>query len=355
VARSRLTSTARAGAGAPRILIILPCCIGDVVMATAALGALRRAYPAAHITFAVGGWARAVLEAHPAVDALLDTGPGDLPLRNAREAWRFIRSMRRGRYDIVVSLVRSRMMSAAVRVSGIRQRAGIDSAGRGFGYTLRAPVDPREPRHEAAIYLSVVRLLGVDTADCWVNLPVDPDLRAAMARPDSPILIHPGGGRNPGMTMDSKRWPPAHFAHVADALAAQTGAPIVLVGGPGDEPIVAAVAAAMQAPAEQHVGDLTIPQIGALAATARLYLGNDTGLTHVAAASGARTVMIMGPSDPLRYAPWVPDALVLWKPTQLAVGGVASGPAAGWDWERDGVSVAEALARIEAYLAAVPR
>jgi hypothetical protein len=45
----------------------------------------------------------------------------------------------------------------------------------------------------------------------------------------------------------------------------------------------------------------------------------------------------------------------LWKPTQLAVGGVASGPAAGWDWERDGVSVAEALARIEAYLADAPR
>ena len=60
----------------------------------------------------------------------------------------------------------------------------------------------------------------------------------------------------------------------------------------------------LKRPAHIFQGDLTFPEIGALSADALLYIGNDTGLTHLASASGAKTVMVLGPSDPKRYAPF---------------------------------------------------
>ena len=109
-----------------RIVLIRPCCIGDVVLATAALQALRRGYPDAHITWAVGGWSRQAVDYHPALDAVLDTGDAALPVQSLRGFWRFVRQIRAGDFDLCVSLVRSPLMSAAVWLSGIRTRAGLD-------------------------------------------------------------------------------------------------------------------------------------------------------------------------------------------------------------------------------------
>jgi ADP-heptose:LPS heptosyltransferase len=103
-------------------------------------------------------------------------------------------------------------------------------------------------------------------------------------------------------------------------------------------------------PLPEFVGTLTLRQIGALAALARVYIGNDTGLTHLAAASGAKTVMLMGPSSPKRYAPFTPDSLALWKPVDVPVQGVVSGAPRDWDWTRDGISPDEAVTRILKFL-----
>ena len=90
-----------------RIVLVLPCCIGDVVLATAALKALRRGYPDAHITWAVGSWSKGVIEHHDLLDAVLDTGPGALPVRTSGGMRRFVAHLRAGKFDLVVSLVRS--------------------------------------------------------------------------------------------------------------------------------------------------------------------------------------------------------------------------------------------------------
>lgn len=342
-----------------RIVLILPCCIGDVVLATATLKALRRGYPQAHITWAVGSWSRAAVENHDLLDAVLDTGAAALPVKSLRGFNRFVRQLRAGRYDLAVSLVRSPLMSLAVLLSGIPQRVGLDSAGRGFGYTVRVPVDPRQARHEAEIYLDTARALGLDTSGCYANLPVTDQNRQSVhelltrrgADPSSYMVINPAGGRNPGMVMDAKRWPPEHFATLADRLVPKLGVRhLVLIGGPGDEPLVNAVRLRAQTSPLALVNELTFGQIAALAHEARLYLGNDTGLTHLAAAAGAPTVMILGPSDPARYAPFAPNATALWKPVRLREGGVAAGILADWNWSRDGIGVEEAEERILSFL-----
>ncbi len=341
-----------------RIVLILPCCIGDVVLATATLMALRRAYPQAHITWAVGSWSKGVIEQHPLLDAILDTGSQALPVKSLSGFYGFVRQLRAGHFDLAVSLVRSPLMSAAVALSGIPHRAGLDSAGRGFGYNIRAPIDPHQPRHEAAIYLDVPRALGLDITGCIANVPITPENVAsvkqvlAQAGITSPfIVINPTGGRNPGMTMDSKRWPPANVAELANRLASSLNTKVVLVGGPKDGDIVNAVAKTLQQPHLSLVGQLRFGQIAALASLSQLYIGNDTGMTHLAAASGACTVMILGPSDPRRYAPFTPNSLALWKPARVDARGVAGGQAQDWDWSRDGISVDEAEIKIKAFVA----
>jgi heptosyltransferase-2/heptosyltransferase-3 len=340
-----------------RIVFIQPCCIGDVVLATAALAGLRRAYPSAHVTWAVGRWSREAIAHHPQIDALLDTGDGTLPVDSPADVLRFARRLREGRFDLAVSLVRSPKMSAAVLLSGIPARAGLDSGGRGFGYTIRARVDPDEPRHEADIYLDVLRALGIDVDGLRARIPVraaDRDRVGALLRANgvssAALVVNPAGGRNPGMTFDAKRYPPDQMAALAGRIAQAHGLPVVLVGGPNDAPLLDAVSERLPSrPAARFDGALTLSEIGALAAESALYLGNDTGLTHVAAASGARTVMILGPTDPRRYAPFADRAIALWKPTDVARRGVAAG-VTDFDWARDGIRVDDAFDQIQTFL-----
>lgn len=354
---SRLCPTRPPPANPCRIVLVLPCCIGDVVLATASLKALRRAYPNAEIVWAVGSWSKPAIEHHPLLNSVIDTGADALPVRSPAGMSRFIGQIRAGNFDLAVSLVRSPLMSLALLLSGIPHRAGIDSAGRGFGYTVRAPVDPDQPRHEAEIYLDVIRALGVDTSGCYANLPVSAADRdtvrgklVARGISGAYVVVNPAGGRNPGMVMDSKRYPPDQLAALVNRLAPALDARAVLVAGPTDQPLVDAVQAHLDVPAAAFTGELSFGEIAALAHDAVFYLGSDTGLTHLAAAAGAKTAMILGPSDPARYAPFIPGALALWQPAPVQRGGVAAGTPEGWDWSRDGITVDAAERALKAWL-----
>lgn len=336
-----------------RIVLILPCCIGDVIQATPTLKALRRAYPEAHITWAVGSWSRKAIENHDLLDALLDTGQEALPLYSPRSFLKFVQQLRTGKYDLAVSLVRSPLMSLAVMLSGIPNRAGLDSNGRGFGYNIRARIDPAQSRPEADIYLDVARALGINTAGCYTNVPVlEQDVQRVreLISAQRFIVINPAGGSNPGMVMDAKRYPPESFAFLAETLKTRFQAEIVLLAGPNDQPIVDAVMANMSQLPVTLVGKLSFGEIAALASLSRVYVGNDTGLTHLAAATGAKTVMILGPSDPIRYAPFAPNGIGLWKPATLKSGGVASGTPSDWNWSRDGIPVEDVIKQTIAFV-----
>jgi ADP-heptose:LPS heptosyltransferase len=217
-------------------------------------------------------------------------------------------------------------------------------------------VNPLEARHEAEIYLSVVKALKIRTEGYQANLPVLETAREEVAELLAQkglrqyIILNPAGGSNPGMQMDSKRWPVANFAEVGDWLSMETGAKLVLVGGPKDEELVTALREKLRTQSISFVGKLSFPQIGALAAGSMLYLGNDTGLTHLAAAVGAKTAMILGPSDPKRYAPYTQRSISLWRETALHAGGVAAAETSQWDWARDGITVNDALAQLRQFL-----
>jgi ADP-heptose:LPS heptosyltransferase len=341
-----------------RIVLILPCCIGDVVLATATLKAIRGRYPEAQITWTVSSWSKPAIEQHPLLDDILDTGPEALPVKTPKGFIQFVSLLRGGRYDLAISLVRSPLMSLAVWLSGIPLRVGLDSDGRGFGYNLRVPVNPQQPKHEAEIYLETARFIGAETEGCYTNIPASEDARNSIQQKlrakgiDQPyVIINPAGGSNPGMQLDLKRWPPENFAALIQKIKQEYALAVVLIGGPKDQPIIAAVQAYISEVLPNFVGELTFAEIAALAQQSRLYIGNDTGLTHLAAAAGTNTLMILGPSDPARYAPFAPNATALWKPSVVQSGGVASGTPAAWTWERDGIDVDTVFEAVKPYLA----
>jgi ADP-heptose:LPS heptosyltransferase len=341
-----------------RIVLLKPCCIGDVIFATPLLMALRRAYPAVQIDWAVGSMAISALRGHPAIDHLIDTGSLANPASRPLSLARLVRRLRG--YDLAVVPDRSRLYSLATLLAGIPRRAGLDSAGRGLAYNIAAPIDPSEIRHEAEIYLDVGRALGLDVSNCWASVPPTAE---ALAAADSilgehglagkpPILVHPGGGVNAGMTLIEKRWPPERFAALADRLAEALGTAVVMLGLESDRPALDAFRAAFKRPLVDLSNRLSLAVTGALASRAALYLGNDNGVAHLAAASGGKVLMIFGPSDPRRYAPFVPPdrARFAWRPIDLPSGGVSAGAPLHFDWARDGVGVDEAWEQASALL-----
>ncbi len=344
-----------------RIVLIKPCCLGDIIFATPLLAALRRSYPNAVIDWAAGDQALPMLRGHPSLGGVRTTGTLANPASRPGSLLRLVRILRAGRYDLAVVPDRSPLLGLASLLAGISHRAGLDSAGRGFAYTVRAPIDPAAVRHEAEIYLDVARALGLEVSGCWANVP--PRLETLAEYVDlldsskTLILVHPGGGVNAGMTMTEKRWPARNFAALADRLADLLGGQIGLIGIESDRPALDTFRSAVQRPIRDLTNQLSLPQIGALASQAALYLGNDNGVAHLAAASGGRVLMIFGPSDPRRYAPFVPPerARAVWRRVELPSQGVRGGLPRSFDWERDGATVEDAWQAALSLLQQVPK
>ncbi len=335
-----------------RIVIYKPCCIGDVILTTPLLAALRRAYPRATVHWIIGPWSAGAVKNHPALDSTLDAGQEVNPAASLRGFMRLYKLFRAGRYDLAVVPVRSVWAGLPPLLAGIPRRAGLDSGGRGLAHNIRVRVSLSEARHEAEIYLDIARALGIETDGLWASFHptdaaverVDELLRRLGIGPNEPLVaLHPGGGRNPGMVMAEKRWPIRNFAELGARCAERWGAILLVLGGPGDLDLAQGVLDELPVRALNLAGELSLDEIGALGRRVMLYVGNDTGVTHLAAAAGARTIMIFGPSDPRRYAPYVPpeQARAVYKPFPWPEGGVGAGRVPDFDWGRHGVGVAE--------------
>lgn len=328
-------------------------------MATPTIASLALRYPSARVDVCVGRHAR------PALGAVADGGQGRspanggprfshqdhvlaLPRRGERagdeSASRIIDAetllggrpdlptllrvaarLRRGQYDLAVVLERSFWLGILPLLAGIPIRVGLDSGGRGRAHTIRVRI--AGVRHEADLYLDCVRALGPGPLAPRMGIPIaeadsaaaEAALRAAGWQGESYAVLHPGGGTNPGMRLHSKRWPPERFAALAARLRARGISPIIIAGA-DEQPLIAAVQATPIASATVtpkpslattpkslalSIGSqLPLPTLAALASNACVYVGNDTGPTHVAAAAGAPTVAIFGPSDERRFVPF---------------------------------------------------
>ena len=309
-----------------RILLIKPDHLGDLLLATPALAALRQSHPKARITALVGPWSGRMWQGNPSLDALIElpfpgferTPPAHRPpsivhrlaalLRPYLLLLKYAMLLRRGRYDAALLLRDDHWWGAALAaLAGIPRRIGHAHPLCAPLLTTALPYNPHE--HVTRQALAVVTALSPQPAarspqpsafypslaehawaDAWLASQLGPGERL--------VVIHPGTGGS------AKHWLPERWASVADALAATPGARLLLTGGPSEAPLVAQVAALMQSPALTLAGQTSVGQLAALLGRAALVLGVDSGPLHLAVSQGAPSVHLFGPSDQARFGPW---------------------------------------------------
>ena len=160
---------------------------------------------------------------------------------------------------------------------------------------------------------------------------------------DTPLVVlHPGGGDNPERRDLDIRWPAYRFARLTNHLRKVHGARIVLVGLAEERDLAEEVAGMVPFSPVNQAGQMSLGQVAALCELAGLYVGNDIGSTHVAAATGCPPLAIYGPTDPAVNAPYMVNGRVqaLWRPYEGA-----------FDWA-NGVSVEEAIVATDKLLTA---
>jgi len=293
-----------------RLLVIQLADIGDLVLSTPALSALRDAHPDAHIAVLTTRHAAPILDGTGLANEVItfdkhafDRVSALLRPSNAIAALALAWRLRRGRYDTAIVLhhfstgLGALKFRALLRASGARVRVGLDNGRAGF-LTDTVPDRGFGARHQAQYWLDLVGLVGGDTsprpariAESAFTLPPKTRLRVA---------IHAGSG---GYST-ARRWEPERFAAVADDLHDSHGAEIVLVGGRGDDS--RSVLEAMRVRALDLTGQTTLAELAAALRTCDLFIGADSGVMHIAAAVGVPTVAIFGPSNADAWRPWSP-------------------------------------------------
>jgi exopolysaccharide biosynthesis WecB/TagA/CpsF family protein len=304
-----------------RFLIVELADIGDLVLSTPALSALREAHPDAYIAVLTTAHSAPILNGTNLADEVItfdkhtfDSPKALLKPANMRRALALARRLRRGKYDTTLffhhftTRFGSLKFLALALSAGSKRRIGLDN-GNGFFLTERLPDEGFGARHQAQYWLDLVGLVGADTSPRPSVVGMDEDValppstlsgRGAGGKGLKRIAIHAGSG---GYSL-ARRWDADRFAAVADALAKEYGAQIVLVGGAGDD--TAAVKDRMQTQPIDLTGKTTLNQLAAVLKTCDLYIGADSGVMHIASAAGVPVVAIFGPSNPAAWGPWTP-------------------------------------------------
>ena len=278
-----------------QLAIIFPSWVGDTVMATPVLRAVRAARPDARVTVVCRSGLDQLLAGCPWVD--------DIVAVEMKRLGGTLRAVRRLRGESVPAalLLPNGLRSALVAVlAGARVRVGYRRAGRGplLSHGLARPPG-RGPVAAVEYYATLARFaLGIDHVDTRMALTVTEAERAEAARllegvPTPFVVLCPGANRA------AKRWPAERFAAVADELATRHGLAAVATGSPAERSVLASVTAAARTPVVDLAGQgVSLGTLKGIIAEARLMITNDTGPRHIAAALGTPTVSLFGPTDP---------------------------------------------------------
>ena len=288
-----------------RVLVVRLRSIGDTVLATPSLRALRRFLPHAQIDILLEDWVAPLLEGSELVDRIIRVKRGSKTSR-----LRVAHTLRAARYDVAYNLHGGTTATLLMRASSATHRVGYASYRYRRLYNHAAPHPSelwrKERTHSAEQQLGLLGWTGVPVTDRPASqLPVALDaservadkLRQAGLQNGAPFaLIHPAAA------FDTKTWAAANFARVAEHLAAR-GLSSVAIVAPNETAILQDLIKNSRAPV-LGFSDLPLPEVTALAAQSKLFVGNDSGIAHIAAAVGVPSVVVFGSSNVAHWRPW---------------------------------------------------
>lgn len=279
-----------------RILMVQLADIGNLVLATPAIAALRDALPDAHLALLTSTHAAAILP-----DGLLDEIitfdrreiDGTRALLNPANLRRIF-ALRGGTYDTVVYFHHFTLKAGTLKfaligyASGAKRRIGLQN-GNGWFVTEKITDYGFGARHQAQYWLDLVARLGADATPRQAHVTLAP--HNSLTDDTLPtVIIHAGSG---GYSR-ARRWEPSRFAAVGDSLV-QYGTKVILVGSSDDD--AAQVSVAMQHDHTDLSQQTSLPELARVIADADLFIGADSGVTHIAAATGTPVLAVFGPSN----------------------------------------------------------
>lgn len=306
--------------GKESILIIVIAGIGDLVLASKSLRAVRNAFPDADIHLLTNSEAYAVACQYSYIDRVWA-----FPVRELRKdkrlifnVFHLISALRKIKFASAINLFEVSSFGGAMKMGmlllsiGAKRRIGCDEKGFGLFLTDRARPDTFHDRHRVDAMVDIAHVVGGISDDRGIEVFWDPQCEEKWdylfeGEKDYPrdIVV----GINPGGDWESKRWRPEHFAVVADRLVDMFNARIILLGGPGEKAVAQSIENAMKNEATNLAGKIDLNDLAYIISRFDLFLTNDSGPMHLAAATETPLVALFGPGNPALVRPYMPKRL----------------------------------------------
>lgn len=292
-----------------RILVVRTDRIGDVLLSTPVIRALREEFPCAYIAMMVSPYARDIVEGNPCLDEVIVYDK-----EGRHKSWKgsvkFAFSLRRKKFDLALVLHPANRAHIVTFIAGIPRRVGYD---RKFAFLLTDRIKHTKQfgeRHELDYTLDFVRYLGIEPRDKSMFMPLRRESESwadellseqGINESDKLLVIHPSA------SCPSRLWPLDRFAQAADRLVDKYGFKTVVIASPRDTARAKAVIGNMRHPAINLAGKTSVSQMASLLRRCRLFISNDTGPVHIAASLDIPVISIFGRKQrglsPKRWGP----------------------------------------------------
>ena len=284
-----------------RVLLVRLRSIGDSVLSTPTVSILKTEFPRIQIDIVLEDWVAPLFRSHPQIDDVL------ISPRSSLGRLALVRDLRKRKYDVAFNLHGGTTAGFLTAFSGAKFRVGLKTYQYPFLYNVlgRSPdaILDRPDLHSveqqaAMLFDAAVPMTNIPPTSLFVDQESREEVDATLERlgvSDSPFaLIHPLAA------YPSKRWSTKKFTAVIDQLAREGIASVVLVT-PDERELGVKTIDKTEA---VLVDDLSLMTIPALAERARIFIGNDSGIAHIAAAMQIPVVTVFGSSNPIHWKPW---------------------------------------------------
>lgn len=292
-----------------RILIVRTDRIGDVLLSTPVIKALRDAWPYAYIAMIVSPYAKEIVEGNPFLDEVIIYNK-DGKHRSALRTIKFALNLKKKKFDLAVILHPTNRVHLVSFLAGIKRRIGYD---RKLGFLLTDKIKHSKQlgeKHEVEYSLDLVRYLGIMPEDKNLFMPIKPASEVwveelfkqeKIGQTDKLLAIHPGA------SCLSKVWPSERFADVADRLTQNYGFKVLIISGAKDIALAQNVMKNMHHPVINLAGKTSVSQLASLLKRCQLFISNDSGPVHIASSVGTPVISIFGRDQeglsPRRWGP----------------------------------------------------
>ena len=281
-----------------RILLIRLSSLGDIVLTTPAIRAVRARFPDAYIAMLVAKQSAEILYENPHLNEII-TFDRLAKHKDTGEMLRIIRLLRERKFTLAIDLQRKFRTEMLMYFSGATERVG-----KGKFCSVR--VSERGNKHATAHYFDLLHASGIPAEDQRLELFLSESERLDASQRFDTAGVNDGQlkvGFFPGAGWKLREWMPERFAGIGDKLVEHFNANILIFGGSKETGLVQTVANLMNARAISFAGNLQIRQLAACLEKCDLFLTNDTGPMHIAAAVGTPTVSLFGPGNHIRFQP----------------------------------------------------